>query len=80
MTLDPTFLGEGWAVRLTVGGGKPWVNDCGGYEIARHRRRIWNDYDDALDAAHDWDSLSPVIVRIVYRRSTQRQGDGGRNG
>lgn len=70
MSLDPTFLGEGWAVRVTVGGGKSWLNHCGGYEVARCQRRIWNDYDEALDASHEWDALDPVIVRIVYRKAT----------
>lgn len=62
-------LEEGWAVRIRVNDvmRAAWLNHGGGYSAARRDRKVWQDYDDALDASHEWDCHDPVIVRIRFK-------------
>lgn len=65
-------LGEAWAVRVRVNtttgnGHAAWLNAGGGYSPWRYDRKLWKDYDDALDASHEWDALNPVIVRVRFK-------------
>ena len=58
---------EAWAVRLK--GGRlsgPWLNHGGGYSPERYNRKLWADYDEALEASHEWDAHDPVIVRVTF--------------
>lgn len=57
--------GEAWAVRISGGRG-PWLNHGGGYSPERYDRKLWGDYDEALEASHEWDAKDPVIVRVVF--------------
>lgn len=61
-------LGEAWAVRVRVNNTlrEAWLNAHGGYSPARCDRKLWHDYDDALDASHEWDAHDPAIVRVVF--------------
>lgn len=59
---------EGWAVRIQVTENYcAWLNHGGGYSSLRRDRKVWGDYDDALDASHKWDAHDPVIMRVRFR-------------
>lgn len=67
-------LESGWAVRISpFQTARAWLNASGGYVATRAGRMVWHDYDDALDQSHKWDACDPVLVRIRFKRVSQRQ-------
>ncbi len=72
------YTGEAWAVRISVNHvmRAAWLNHGGGYSAERYDRKLWKDYDDALDASHQWDAHDPVIVRVKFR-AAPFTSDGG---